>query len=136
VNIFYILAITFKCYRVLFPLDWEGDCHETKSFTVIVSPTFQDIGNDLDWFHSHKTMFIFFFFINIMSCHPQIWCVKVINIIKPLMKPLLWIILIHKDLFECILPLKSFKVWIVERIITQFNAIMRVNWPAIYLMVN
>jgi hypothetical protein len=38
------------------------------------------------------------------------------------------ILLIHtRDLSKCILPLKSFIILIVEKIITQFNVIMRVN---------
>jgi hypothetical protein len=60
-----------------------GGCHETKLLTVVVSPSFQDIGNELDWFHPDEIVFISFF-INTTS-DSQIWRGRIINAMKPLL---------------------------------------------------
>jgi hypothetical protein len=61
------LVTAFKCYKVYWPIDQEGVCHEMKSLTIVVSHSFQDIGNEMDRFHSHGTSFIFLYKYNVMS---------------------------------------------------------------------
>jgi hypothetical protein len=51
--------------------DQEAGCYEMKSLIVVISHNFQDIRNELDWFHPHETVFIYLF-INTVPCHPQI----------------------------------------------------------------
>jgi hypothetical protein len=55
---------------------------------MVVSLSFKDVENEFDRFHLHEIVFISFF-INTMPCRPQIWCSKIINVIKPS----LWMVL-------------------------------------------
>jgi hypothetical protein len=88
--------MTFKSYRILWPNNQDGRYHETKSLIVVVSPSFQNIENELNGFHPYETCFISFFIstVNIVSCHHQIWFGMIINVMKPPLWMTLYVIVI------------------------------------------
>jgi hypothetical protein len=119
------LVTVFKFYKVYWSNDQKGVYHEMKSLTMIVSHSFQDIRNELDNFYPHETSFNSFF-INTVTCHHQIWCGKLINVIKPLMKPPVWMGLhtteCHNLYYSLITPLNG--------LLTQINGR---NWLTLVL---
>jgi hypothetical protein len=52
------LVNVFKCYKVYSSNDQNGVYHETKLLKMVVSHSFQDIGNELNKFHLYKIGFI------------------------------------------------------------------------------